>query len=170
MKDAIISSSINYLANHDLDTFTLELAAREAGVSKGGLLHHFKNKQALLEAIANRIFDNFRERMNKLALSHTPPLSVTQSLIVASTEDLLASANFNIAFTIMEKINSNLSKKYEGLTQELYQDDLENETSLLIRLTIDGLYYSRYLDLAPVSQKETEAILDRLYQLTERRS
>ena len=39
---------------------TLDVIAREAGVSKGGLVYHFASKQALLVAIAQEQIDLFR--------------------------------------------------------------------------------------------------------------
>ncbi|MDQ0063824.1 AcrR family transcriptional regulator [Paenibacillus harenae] len=33
------------------EKLTLEAVAKEAGISKGGLLHHFPNKQALINAM-----------------------------------------------------------------------------------------------------------------------
>ncbi|MEU7478221.1 TetR/AcrR family transcriptional regulator [Lentzea sp. NPDC042327] len=39
---------------------TLDHIAREAGVSKGGLLHHFATKDDLVRALAQDLFDRFR--------------------------------------------------------------------------------------------------------------
>lgn len=38
---------------------TLDGVAKAAGVSKGGLLHHFPSKDALVEAILRRLFADF---------------------------------------------------------------------------------------------------------------
>ncbi|MFF0373688.1 TetR/AcrR family transcriptional regulator [Actinoplanes missouriensis] len=40
---------------------SLDAIAREAGVSKGGLAHHFASKEALLIALAQRELEAFRE-------------------------------------------------------------------------------------------------------------
>lgn len=41
--------------------FSLEAVAREAGVSKGGLLHHYRSKEALLSALAHALIAQFRD-------------------------------------------------------------------------------------------------------------
>lgn len=42
---------------------SLDAVAREAGVSKGGLLHHYPSREALLSALAHGLLERFRERM-----------------------------------------------------------------------------------------------------------
>ena len=38
---------------------SLDVVAREAGVSKGGLMHHFRSKDELMTALADDLFDQF---------------------------------------------------------------------------------------------------------------
>ena len=42
---------------------SLDAVAREAGVSKGGLLHHYPSREALLSALAHALIEGFRERV-----------------------------------------------------------------------------------------------------------
>jgi AcrR family transcriptional regulator len=42
---------------------SLDAVAKEAGVSKGGLLHHFPSREALLNALALRLLEQFRGRV-----------------------------------------------------------------------------------------------------------
>src|SRR3712207_29462 len=51
---------------------TLEAAAREAGVSKGGLLYHFASKETLLAAMLKRLADFVAEDF-VLAMERQPP-------------------------------------------------------------------------------------------------
>ncbi|HYF07614.1 MAG TPA: TetR/AcrR family transcriptional regulator [Acetobacteraceae bacterium] len=50
---------------------TLEAAAREAGVSKGGLLYHFASKEALLHALLQRLSD-FMEQEYRACVAEQP--------------------------------------------------------------------------------------------------
>lgn len=45
-------------ANH-VERLTLDSAAQAAGVSKGGLLHHFPNKDELIKAVITETADEF---------------------------------------------------------------------------------------------------------------
>lgn len=44
-------------------SLSLDAVAREAGVSKGGLLHHYPSREALLSALAHGLLERFRERV-----------------------------------------------------------------------------------------------------------
>ncbi|WP_019585543.1 TetR/AcrR family transcriptional regulator [Deinococcus apachensis] len=44
-------------------SLSLDAVAREAGVSKGGLLHHYPSREALLSALALALVDRFRKRV-----------------------------------------------------------------------------------------------------------
>ncbi|MEF2279887.1 TetR/AcrR family transcriptional regulator [Deinococcus sp. YIM 134068] len=45
---------------------SLDAVAREAGVSKGGLLHHFPSREALLDALALDLLARFERRVEAL--------------------------------------------------------------------------------------------------------
>jgi AcrR family transcriptional regulator len=51
---------------------TLDAVAREAGVSKGGLLHHFPNKEALIESLLGQLFSAFEARVQEYAAQEAP--------------------------------------------------------------------------------------------------
>jgi AcrR family transcriptional regulator len=51
----ILDAAENLIIVRGVTALTLEAAAREAGVSKGGLLYHFASKEALLEALLGRL-------------------------------------------------------------------------------------------------------------------
>lgn len=51
----ILDAAENLIIARGVAGLTLEAAAREAGVSKGGLLYHFASKEALLEALLGRL-------------------------------------------------------------------------------------------------------------------
>jgi AcrR family transcriptional regulator len=51
----ILDAAENLIIARGVTALTLEAAAREAGVSKGGLLYHFASKEALLETLLGRL-------------------------------------------------------------------------------------------------------------------
>lgn len=56
---------------------------------------------------------------------------------------------------------------YECLMNDLLQEnDIDASTVQLIRLTIDGLYYSRLLNILPVSDRVTDEVIEKLLQMT----
>ncbi|WP_216318471.1 TetR/AcrR family transcriptional regulator [Deinococcus aestuarii] len=81
---------------------SLDAVAREAGVSKGGLLHHYPGREALLSALALELTERFRARVEaararEVALSGKRPGAwlrayIEVSLTPAAGEDALIAA------------------------------------------------------------------------------
>ena len=53
-RESILQAAENIVARRGPAHLTLETAAHEAKVSKGGLFYHFRSKEALLEAMILR--------------------------------------------------------------------------------------------------------------------
>lgn len=56
---ALLDAAVRAVLDHGAGV-SLEVIAREAGVSKGGLLHHFRNKDSLLVAVAEDQLTTFK--------------------------------------------------------------------------------------------------------------
>ena len=163
MKTQIISASINYLVENDLETFTIETAAKESGVNKSALLKQFRCKQELLDAIALQIFENFKQRMTSLTTRQCRPLCPIQAFLHTAQEDILKGEQFAIACRIMKKTPKRFKEMYAELMDSLYQDtELDDATITFIKTVVGGLYYARYLDLYPITDKEIKELSNRL--------
>ncbi|TCZ66138.1 TetR/AcrR family transcriptional regulator [Roseicella aquatilis] len=57
VRTRILDATEAIVRAHGVSGLTLEKAAREAGVSKGGLLYHFASKEALLSGLLARMAD-----------------------------------------------------------------------------------------------------------------
>jgi len=51
----ILDTTQRLIAAEGLQALTLDRVARDAGLSKGGLLYHFSSKEQLIEALVNRV-------------------------------------------------------------------------------------------------------------------
>ncbi len=65
LKQALVDSGIKILVDHGVDALTLRSAARAAGVSHSAPYAHFKDKKALLAAIASRGFLDLYRQLNE---------------------------------------------------------------------------------------------------------
>src|SRR5215813_897027 len=59
-RDKMLDAAEAVIARQGIANVTLEAVAAEAGMSKGGLLHHFPTKDDLLEALVTRCAENWR--------------------------------------------------------------------------------------------------------------
>lgn len=59
VRDQLIDAATRLVREHGAAALTLDAVARMAGMSKGGLLHHFPTKTALIEGMLRALMDNF---------------------------------------------------------------------------------------------------------------
>lgn len=59
----LVQNAIALAARHGLTALSLQQVAEAAGVTKGGLLHHFPSKQALVDAVFNLMMVEFGEAL-----------------------------------------------------------------------------------------------------------
>lgn len=171
-KKLIVNSAIQFLLEYGFEKLTLEAVAKEAGISKGGLLYHFPNKDALLQEIALVIFDDLKGNFYKLV--EMDPIEEgkwTRAFIESSRLDLANLAEQNIGKLALSLSNKeagkNISEVYRSLLIKLEDDGIDPVTSTLIRLALDGLYYTELLNVVPVEKEMQDKVFQRLFQMTE---
>lgn len=67
LRRALLDATLRLVEQHGPQGFTLRAAARAAGVTAGAPYHHFKDKDALLAAVAAEGFDLFRLALERAA-------------------------------------------------------------------------------------------------------
>ena len=128
---------------------TLDAAARAAGVSKGGLLYHFAGKEALLEALLNRL-SAFIAAQFETAFAATPAgRARTARALLAWEFDSnyatdartnRAAAVFLVAFHHDPALLDPIRAVFAGIRARLRQDDLPVGHGLAIMAACDGLF------------------------------
>ena len=71
-RETILDAAETVVRDDGAAHLTLDAAAERAGVSKGGLLYHFKTKESLLQAMIDRHMHSLGER-HAAALASLPP-------------------------------------------------------------------------------------------------
>ncbi|QKY70229.1 TetR/AcrR family transcriptional regulator [Lentibacillus sp. CBA3610] len=147
---------------------TLDNVAKEAGISKGGLLYHFPNKNALIEGGINGVLENYSEEMEKLDSKDTDIGHFLRSYAEVSlnnpqqlTSGLLA------AIATDPELLKPIQDHYQNWQQKIEEDGLDPVTATIIRLTIDGLWFSDMFGLAPPEKELRKDLLERLFNLTQ---
>jgi AcrR family transcriptional regulator len=64
-RNAILNTAQGLIETEGLNALTLERVARDAGLSKGGLLYHFSSKEQLIEACVERLISRLTKRHSR---------------------------------------------------------------------------------------------------------
>ena len=74
LKEALLEAARRFIAERGIGGFTLVEAARLVGVTPAALYRHFRGREALLEELAGRGFNELAERLARALTSRGTPL------------------------------------------------------------------------------------------------
>ena len=171
-REKLVQAAAQLVISKGITRVTLEQVALEAGVSKGGLLHHFPTKQALLNGLIEQVGQVFKARLEKYMALETPlqPGRLARAYIRASFEyetDELQLTNA-IAKVVSEfpELLQELQTDFAQLDQEMQQDGLPAARALVIRLACDGLWFSELIGVASLQEPLRTQMLEELLEMT----
>jgi AcrR family transcriptional regulator len=150
---------------------TLEAVAREAGVSKGGLLYHFPSKEALISGMIERLIEGFTDALEReLEEGDADSGRWLRAYARASFgEDrwyLEISAGLLSAVAEDPALLDPLRRGFEGWQRRAERDGVDPAVGTLVRLAADGLFFAEVLGFAPPEGRLRERVLEALLSLT----
>ena len=154
---------------------TLEAAARDAHVSKGGLLYHFASKEALLTGMLGRLAEAIaRDFEATVAAQAEGRGRVARSMLAWTFEDAAcehqdrAAAVFLAAFHHDPALLDPVRAVFARMRHELAGDGLAPGAGQAIMCATDGLFMARIFGLYALTAEEavqTRAALERLLEV-----
>jgi AcrR family transcriptional regulator len=167
-RKSILEAASRVTARDGALNLTLEAVAKEAGVSKGGLLYHFPNKEALISSMIDEHLETWSQAVETakdkekgaftrafVKTTVTPPEFETEL-----SSGLLAAAALNPA--LLEPVK----KHYTAWQKQIENDGINPVTATLVRLAADGLYFAEVFDLAAPKGKLRKQLETRLLAMT----
>lgn len=159
--DKLLNAAEAVVARQGIANLTLDAVAAEAGVSKGGLLHHFPSKDRLVEALVKRSAENWRTCYTE-AYQRTPagPGRMVRALLEHClsdaegwTEELRRStAAVFSALAQNPSLIQPMRDVYADLHGRVAQDGLPPGVGESVLAAIDGLWLNWVLGLASLDQ------------------
>ena len=150
------------VARQGIANLTLDTVAAQAGISKGGLLHHFPSKDRLIEALVTRSAENWR-RCYTEAYERTPegPGRMARALLSHClsdaecwTEELRRSTSAVFAALAQNPLLIQpMRAAYNELHRRIAEDGLPAGVSEAVVAALDGLWLNWVLGLAPLDQE-----------------
>ena len=177
LRGALLDAAEAVVARQGVANLTFDAVAAEAGMSKGGLLHHFRTKDRLIEAMVKRAAENWRAcwmgsyenepegpgRMTRGLLKHC--LSNAQSW----TEQLRRSSYAVFAALAQNpSLIEPMRATYSDLHRRIAEDGLPAGVGEAVVTAIDGLWLYWVLGLVPVDQDLTNRLRAALEEMLAR--
>jgi AcrR family transcriptional regulator len=170
-RSRLIDAAAKTILRHGLPSLTLDTVAREAGVSKGGLLHHFPSKDALMAAILEQLFADFETRARRYYEQEdaTPGRWLRAYVRATFDEDPLPlnlSAILLVAVAENDSLLRLLREDAAHWQARLVSDCVPPVRATIIRRAADAAWTERLIDPAPNQQRDRGAVMDELLRLT----
>ncbi|RAU20372.1 TetR/AcrR family transcriptional regulator [Paramagnetospirillum kuznetsovii] len=163
--DTIIDAAMAIVRDQGVGKLTLDAAAKVAGVSKGGVLYHFKSKDDLIRGMVQRLIDQC-DQLNRDYYQREPegPYRWARTLVRACF-DPTGPANDPVGGALLAAItvNPDLMAPVHAM-YALWQDRIASDSpdvtrAGLIRTAMDGLYFQRLMGIRLGDDKAGECLM-----------
>jgi AcrR family transcriptional regulator len=74
----IREAALRLYAEHGLQATSIRMVADEAGMSPGAVMHHFKSKDVLAEAVQHAVIAKIRQVVSEVGLDAPPPVATRE--------------------------------------------------------------------------------------------
>jgi AcrR family transcriptional regulator len=148
---------------------SLDAVAKEAGVSKGGLLHHFRTKQALIAGLIDEWFDRYDVVVESLLEPEDTAGRWTRAHIRATftPDDLWSHPSVVTALLGVPELQQRLDVSAARWRQQTDSDGLHPQRADLINRALDGVTLADLLWRDKETPEERDHTRDLLLKLTE---
>ncbi len=152
-RERIIDSAMTIVRDQGVTRLTLDAAAKEAGVSKGGVLYHFKSKDDLIRGMVQRLIEQC-DQLNREHYEHQPegPYRWARTLVYACFDpngpafDPVGGALL-AAVTVNPDLVAPIQSMYDRWMERIKSDSPDLERAGLICTAMDGVYFQRLMGI-----------------------
>ena len=159
---AILDAASKVILERGAEALTLEAVAKEAGLSKGGLLYHFPTKRLLIEGMLNRLVAQVDAALaEELRISGGDFLTayIRASFKTYPGRDKVSNALFAAIANEPDLIQP-LQARFVKMQAEIAAAAPSPELGTIIRLALDGMWIADLFGFAPPAPEMREKMLD----------
>jgi AcrR family transcriptional regulator len=173
-REAVLHAAARVIAGHGAGAFTIDAVAQEAGVTKGGVLHHFPSKAALLDGLIDQVIEAFQRHL--LAELAAEPdgapgrwlRAYVRTAFFAEFEDSRLLPALAAITATDPDIAARIRSSFAESQRAVVEDGLDPAQATTIRLAVDGLMFTRAFGMdvldANLRQQARDALIERTRQ------
>jgi AcrR family transcriptional regulator len=181
-REKILHAAVQVAVRDGILAMTLDAVAQEAGVSKGGLLYHFRSKDELIAAMLVHFRAEVQGRLEKeIAIDPNPRGRFIRAMMqtvfprarAGDPGDSTRSELLRLVMTILTAAVNNprlldpVRQNARQMRERLLAEGPNGLRQILLRAAIDGLVLWEHLGLISTDDPLYESILDELLILAE---
>jgi hypothetical protein len=169
VRRALLDAAVALAEEQGLGGITVQAVADRAGVTKGGLFHHFVSKQALIDAVFDFMLEEMEEALDRLIAQDEGGHGSFTRAYVISTFECCNRALSGQALTISMVTDPALRHRWGLWIAErlLRHADTDSDPRLhVVRLAADGYWFARVLHNGDQSAEAPQDLQSRLIAMT----
>ncbi|WP_156290326.1 TetR/AcrR family transcriptional regulator [Oceanobacillus salinisoli] len=166
-KSDILDAASKIVNEQGIFNLTLDAVAKEAGLSKGGLLYHYPSKEELVKGMVAYLANNYQEKIAK-DMEGDPEdkgkwlrayvnVTFNQSEQNKQKNAVLLAAKA-VDFQLLDPIRD----LYKSWEKELENDGVDPMKAAIIQLAADGVWLSELFDINRMEDKKKEEVFQYL--------
>jgi AcrR family transcriptional regulator len=171
-KEQLLQSAAFIAVERGLGALTLDLVAQRAGVSKGGLIHHFPSKRALVEALFHALLAMFENSVNDYIANDSNPCGrFSRAYVKASAfpKNEPSESKLLGAFALAMSNDENLSvtwQKWLSVQMDKHSEDTSSPIGRMIRYAADGIWLESCTQNSIDNEAVRASVIERLVEMT----
>jgi AcrR family transcriptional regulator len=162
-RETLLDAAEAIVTEQGVGELTLEGVAARAGVTKGGLIYHFKTKEALLQALVERLIEHIEARYREKTAVQGENLKVLLITMVNDTFDMSREektlmANLLAAVSNYPNQLAPVQHMYERQIHDLTRASEQAGLALMVSCALDGIVFLELLKIKHFSPAERQAM------------
>lgn len=173
-KDEIFEAASKTITEKGLKHLTLNSVAKEANMTKAGLLYHFSSKEELIREMNQNAISSFRSLLQQYQAKLGPCRGAyVKSFMLATLDDFRMKNTIQLCTSVLATAayDEGLLKPWREFYAEFKKRALKELSNPalahLIRLACDGIWFSEMFQLEPLDHEEKALLLNHVMKLIE---
>jgi AcrR family transcriptional regulator len=163
----LLDAAITVAERNGAAHLTLDAVAADAGVSKGGLLYHFPDKESLLDGLLEAMLDRFDAALE--AYDDGGPGAGARAYLRACVDPASALPGLSTALLSAlandPELLARAREQFATWRDRVLADATDPVLATVVRLAADGLWVTDAFALAPVEDADRAAVVEALERL-----
>ncbi|MBF2088841.1 MAG: TetR family transcriptional regulator [Synechococcales cyanobacterium K44_A2020_017] len=172
-REALLKAASQVVIDKGVEALTLDAVAKQAGVSKGGLLYHFPNKDALIGGMVEHLIQEFEAVLQTEYEQDDAPGTPGQWVRAYIRATLQFSKQSLALIARLTSIAADAPNLFEAANvydqqfrQRIEASGMAPTKATIILLAIDGLWLSEVFQVGTLEEPRLAQVVETLLEMT----